>query len=773
MNVKNYKITTKSFDPEKLNFNESIFTISNSYMGLRGIEDECPVGSYAGFFIAGLFDKSESLVPEIVNFPNIVALWFEVDNERFSPDTSHILKYNRELDMYAGTLSRSVVFENVSGKQILVESRRFLSFYDKNCGAINVRVTPLNFSGVVQLVTYFDGSILSSAGSYLYSEKVKHYNLININDQFEQQFASKIKLRDSGITVNFTSLVSSTNRLCQKHRREIYGERVVERIEFDLEQGQMCEINKFFCVCDSRLIKENKLDDVCNAKIDRMKLSGFEDELQKSIAILSQKWQIADVKIQGKDDDDLKLRFNIYQLIGLGSEDSCDFAIGAKGLSTEQYGGHYFWDTETYLLPFYLFANPCVAKNLLKFRYKTLPQAKERASSQGFDGCLWPWQSTADGQEGIRNTVTEDGVIKRREILDQYHIVSDVAFACFRYKQISGDEKFFSELLSSIMVESLRFWRSFIFKQNHRQAAQYHLKNVMGPDEYHPCVDDNYYTNYLTRWVFCAFLAYLKECTAKVRYDIMMRNDLCANDLADFEEIAAKIYLPQNRNGLIEQFDGFFKLSDQNVTMYDHNGLPRYPDQSVGVNLPDAERQDAIQKHAATTQLTKQADVVLLFAVLSNEFDCEIISQAFDYYLSRSLHFSSLSPGTYAVAGAICGRTEDAYNAFKLAVAMDLNDIKAETKTGLHTACHGASYMAVVIGFAGIRPFNEYLEICPKLPAEWDSVQCNVNYRGALIGVKVSKASTSVRLMNNSEVKVKYGNKIYELSGNTEILLSN
>ena len=756
-----FSIVNELVSGERENYWESIFTLSNTCMGMRGIEDEGNSASRPGLYIAGLFNQSECIAPEIVNFPNILPVWLECAGEKISPETCAVKEYRRELDMQRGVLLRSVKLESPGGRICKIESRRFLSFHDINCGAVEYTFTFENYSGPVAVKTVFDACQPSREGSYQYDETVKHYSLIKFNDQYAENFYARIALRDRGTLVDFASFTAVNSPVVQRCRK-IFYEKNVETIQLEAVAGKSVTVTKYFVIGDSRDLTPEALKAAVQTKLERMKRAGFNEELDRSAFVLSRRWENADVVIDGDDEMQRMLRFNIYQLIGLGAEHTSAFAIGAKGLSTEHYGGHYFWDTEIYLLPFYLNTNPAVARNLLEFRFRTLEAALCRAREQGFEGCLWPWQSDELGNEGIRQTVTPDGRILRRDILNQYHLVSDVAYACFHYYNQTGDEYFLRSELMPVIVASMRFWKSFIFRQNAPDAAEYHLRGVMGPDEYHTNVDDNYYTNFLTRYLFEQFFKYMGSASPKQRYDVVRFTGLTETELAQFRRIAEKIYLPPLKSGVIEQFDGYFRRKDLPITQYSELGMPRYPDLSVGAGLADAERQDAIQAHATQTQLIKQADAVLPVYLLLEKFSEAEIKATFAYYDQRTLQCSSLSPGVCAIVGAKAGAVERAYQLFRLGAAMDLHDVKHETETGLHTACHGGTYLGAVAGFAGVQATQEGLEINPHLPAHWKTLQFRIFYQGSLLEVAVTPAKISLQLLRGGRIPVKVNGQFSE-----------
>ena len=756
--MKNSIIECSTFEKDKTNYWESIFTLSNTYMGIRGIEDEKLSGSKPGLYIAGIFNQSEGLNSEIVNFPDIYSVRLKVEGETVSPETATVVDYSRKLDLYEGTLTRKVVLRSTQGYTFQINSKKFLSFSDVNCGAILYSVTSPDYSGPVTLESQFQGDFLTRAGCYDYSEKIKSFHILSINNQYSDNFYSRIKVRDRGYLVDMAShfdLVAPDAAEGRKKNRRIYGENVNESLSFRMEQGLRYKVCKYFVINDSRHTNQEQLKELTLTKLERMKSNGYSEELARSVAQLSLRWDKMDVVIEGDRESDLELRYNLYQLIAVGSEDRNCFSIGAKGLSTEHYGGHYFWDTEIYLLPYFLNTNPAVAKNLLKFRYHTLNAAKCNASKNGFDGCLWPWQSDELGEEGIRLAVLENGVIKRRQILNQYHIVSDVAWACFRFYQQTGDTPFFMKYLMPVIIESLRFWRSFLLQRNDPNESFYRFPGVMGPDEYHISSDDNFYTCYLTKHIFEEFNSFIKSASEKQLYDLETAMAVSDEELNTFRELTDKIFVPEIKDSVIEQFTGYFKLDDLEITKYSELGMPQYPDKNIGAGMEDMERQDAIQEHATRTQLIKQADAILPFCINQNDFPKEVISATYDYYDKRTLQYSSLSPGVCALGGAIAGRTTRAYELFRLGVNMDLQDQKNETATGLHTACHGGAYLAVVEGFAGIKAEADYLSVQPRLPEDWDMITCTLFYLGVRLDIKVSCSKVLISKGSSRAVPLK------------------
>ncbi|AKJ64605.1 glycoside hydrolase family 65 protein [Kiritimatiella glycovorans] len=762
-----WTVNAGGYDPDAAAFRASLFTLSNTRMGLRGAEDEGAAEANPGLYIAGLFDRSEALAPEIVTFPDPLTLRLACGDTRFGPHTCTVHDYRRELDMRGGLLRRSCILKSPDGVRVALESRRFLSFDDPRAAAAELTFTFENYSGPVRVETVFDAYLPSREGGYRYDEQIRHFNLVGFNDPYEEDFHARLALRDRGTHVEFATFLGAETPVLRRERK-IFCEKVAESVELDVTAGRPATVVKYAVVDDARRKDPELLAEDADLVLARMKHAGFDGELARSASALGQKWASADVTIEGDEDAQRLIRYNIFQLLGLGAEDRDDFSIGAKGLSTEHYGGHYFWDTEIFLLPFYLNTAPAVARNILSFRARTLDAACRRAREQGFEGCLWPWQSDELGNEGIRQIVTDDGRALRRDILDQRHIVSDVAWACFRYAEQTGDEAFLRTRLMPLIVESLRFWKSFLSRRQGPDAGAYHIRNVMGPDEYHTGVDDNFHTNFLTKRVFERFFSWWDGAPPKHRDEVRDASGLGDDELDTFRDIASGLHVPRAKDGVIEQFAGYFNLEDLPLKEYSEAGLPRYPDPSVGRGLPDAERQDALQAHATRTRLIKQADAILPMLLEPDAFDGDTVRATFDYYDLRTLQFSSLSPGVCAAVAVRAGRLKRAKALFRLGAAMDLEDIKEETAGGLHTACHGGAYSGVVQGFAGARVTPDGLQIDPRLPEGWKAVAFTLRVRGAEIVVRCAPEEVRVRVRRSPGLRLSSGGVTEWIEGDGE-----
>ena len=492
-----------------MNLYEALFAQANGYFGTRGINEDMPQASRAGTYLAGTFDKSECVSIEWVNLPNPLPFYLLLDGQKVDLRSSKVKSHRRTLDLKHGTIVRETVFQ--TGKNLTrFRSIRFVSRADTNTAAMKIEITPLNYSGEISVMTELDGSTTNAFGSYFPDEKIKHYYLCQINDNFEPQSFMKVKTRDRGQAVGFLTFVEVGVKNFRRIKKVI-GEKLTEEIKLEVKKGKPVEFVKYITVADSRDYPEDKLRSVLEPILARACKKGFDTLLRENNAAWEKAWQQADVEVKTAGNDDKlnsQIRFNIYQLLTNGSEKRADHGIGIKGFTGEMYRGHYFWDTEMYMFPFYLYNFPKMARNLLVFRHSTLPKARENARNRGYKGVLFVWESDNQGNEGINPDINrETGFKRRRETLDQLHINLDVLYALFSYFRATEDTEFMIDYGAEMLIENLRFWASFL-KYN-KDIDRYETINIMGPDEYHANLNNNYYTNYLLGFIIRQSLAFL------------------------------------------------------------------------------------------------------------------------------------------------------------------------------------------------------------------------------------------------------------------------
>lgn len=726
---------------------ETIFTLANGYRGLRGAIEFSKIGE-RGNFIAGVFDKNTSQVTEIVNCQDPLVLNIYVDGEIVDIDNNKLLDFNRRLDMENGILYSNYKVELNSGRIIDIKTERFVSRYNVHRWAAKYTVTPVNFRAKIFIENIIDGTVLNSTFDPTWL--TKHFEVVESVD-LRPGVALKTKTFDNKIEI-----VEATTVVCKDENGNAFktrkftklGERVREVYEMFADEGREYTIYKYGTTYSSRDTKE-ELISVCKNELINFQLDGYENELREHSNVWEKIWDGMDIKIKGDDIAQVGIRFNLFQLASSAYKDDPRVSIAAKALHGEGYKGHVFWDTEIFMLPFFVYTNPDVAKSLLLYRYNTLEGARRNAQLNGYKGAQFPWESADDGSEVTPKWgVDYDGNAVRIWTGDEeYHIGSDIAFAIWEYYRATKDEEFLINYGAEILLDTAKFWNSRL--EYNKVEDRYEISRVIGPDEFHEHVNNNVYTNYLAKWNMRKALEvkdYIKE-RDNVKYDNLC-NQLGISDVdfREWEHKLNKIYIPKAKDGkLIEQFEGYFKLADIPITEYDENGMPVWPDMQ-GKKLHE-------------TQLIKQPDVVMLMLILGEEFDLEEKKINYEYYEKRTMHKSSLSPSMYSIMGLQVGDTQNSYKYFLKTILTDLEDNQGNAGHGLHAASTGGSWQSAVFGFGGFSvDENEIPNFNPWIPDVWEEFTYTINWRGSKVIVTVTNKEVMITSEKPIEVKI-YGNR--------------
>jgi kojibiose phosphorylase len=456
-------------------------------------------------------------------------------------------------------------------------------------------------------------------------------------------------------------------------------------------------------------------------KLEEARDTGYATIMREHREVWSKLWEDCDVRIEGDKRAQRAVRFNLYHLL-IAAPHTERTSIPAKTLSGFGYRGHVFWDTDTFILPFFALTQPEVARRALLYRYHTLDGAREKARQAGYDGAMFAWESATDGREVTPRWVPDrDGLaipILCGEL--EHHISADVAHAVWQYWEASGDDEFMQDFGAEIVLSTAQFWASRVEYNNERE--RYIIRHVIGPDEYHDDVDNNAFTNALARWNLTAGVkvwTWLVECSPKRAEALQSKLGLTEERIKGWNEIADCIEFHYDQEtGLIEQFDGYSSLEDIDLSSLDPRTRSVYD--ILG------------PKRTKESQAIKQPDVLMLLFLLPTEFDERTLRTNWEYYESRTDHRygSSLGPSIQAIMGCKVGKVESAYEHFLRAALVDLEDNRGNTQDGIHAASAGGVWQALALGFGGLRITQEGPCAWPCLPKHWKRLQFSVCYRG-------------------------------------------
>ncbi|WP_404330313.1 glycoside hydrolase family 65 protein [Mesobacillus maritimus] len=770
-NYTNWIVSEVEFSPDTLGKCESIMYLGNGYMGMRSTTEEPYLKETRNLFVSGTFNKfDEEEVTELPNLADITRLDIRVDGERFSLEFGETSEYVRQLNLKTAELTRSFTWTSPKGKALRFHFRRFVSLENLHLIGIKMDVESLTHPVAIS----FDSGInaqMSNSGSQHFHEGERRIFDKRFVQLIQTTIQSKIdivmntahKVAVNGVEVN--------EPVMNMDRRKVW-------LSFDanLDPGDQLTMDKLTTVYTSRdkdfdhpeydlsKLREHSLEDLRTSYEQ-----GYEALFQAHQEAWSQKvWNAYNLEVNSKDNFDmLALRFAMYHLTIMTPAHDERMGIGAKALSGEGYKGHSFWDSEVFILPFFMYANPKVAKSLLKYRYLGLVGARKKAAENGYEGAMYPWEAAwpTDGEVtpvwGAVDIVTGKQTKIWSGFIEQ-HITADIANAVHQYYTITGDHEFMDQYGYEMIFDTAIFWASRLEWNEEKQ--EYHINQVVGPDEYKEHVDNNAFTNHMAHHNMQLAIHYADVLKEENPGRFAELNERLHLDTAypKWQSKSEKLYLPQPREEdlVIPQDDTYLQLKEIDLTKYKNQ-------EKVGSLFNEYNLEQVNQM-----QITKQADVVILQLLLEQAFSAEVKKANFDYYEPRTLHDSSLSLSSHAILANDLKEEELAYSLFKRACEIDLGPSKHSSDHGVHAASIGGIWMSAVLGFAGVRVLDGKLRINPNLPKHWDDMKFTIYWKGQPVNLTITQTSLTVKAENKETIVFEtYGNT-YECQDQIEINLN-
>jgi kojibiose phosphorylase len=739
---------------------ESVFTIGNGYLNIRGSLEELPDGHAGGMYLGGVYDRSEADVEELVKCPmwTDVSVWSE--GEKFSLSTCSLLFHEQVLDMKKGILHRSTTLRNSAGRVLTIESLRLVFMHQVHLGYMLFRITPRNFSAPLRVFSGLNGEVCNRG--FFPEERIKHLQLEKI-ERGRNFMYLEMRTRQQGIRIaeaaSWKLVLPGSARAYPEPR--IYGEKFTSEMTLEVEKGQSYTFEKLAVVrtSDRKTPEENMFSrSICELK--SYIRTGAAAHLADHLQAWGGKWKQADIRIEGDPHAQKALRYNIYQL--LINAPPVSGSIGAKFLSSEGYLGHVFWDTEIFILPFFVYNFPEIARNMLHYRYATLPGAMKNAERNGYRGAKYAWESASTGEDVTPRFASklERTIRLIYTGMEEDHIVSDVIYGVEKYFRVTGDEEFLFECGLEMVFQTARFWASrVVFSE-----GIYEIRRVIGPDEFHEHVDNNAYTNYMVKWhlrLAGMLFTYMSKRHGE-RLDTLCRKlDLTGEEVRQWLSVSRRLKFsidPATR--LVEQFDGYFRLRDHVIEGFDRKGHPKLP---KGVTY----------RNIGSTTLIKQADVLLLMHLFPHAFSQEEKQANFDYYEKRTAHKSSLSHCTHAMMGLSVGKRSRAYHYFMKTALFDLENLHGNTAMGIHAAAVGGAWQTVVYGFGGLSIKSDRLVLTPWLPGKWKRLSFSVRWQDRNIDLSIShdRIDIWIEAPYDSEIPVSIYRKTHKIRTNRKEVL--
>ncbi len=722
-----------------LGVTETLFAVGNGYLGMRGNPEEGRKSHSHGTFVNGFHETWTIRHAEeaygfartgqtIVNVPDAKTMKIYVDDEPLLLTVADLHSYERSLDFRSGMLRRNLVWRTPSGKRVAIRSTRMVSFTERHLALMKIEISMLQGDAPVVIssqvlnrqdgldeyhrrqdgVTGFDPRKSSRfEGRVLQPEK-------NWHSDNRMILGWQTSLSEMTIAVGCDHGIETENKYEELIDTEPDLGKKVFRIE--AKQGKPIVITKAVAYHTSRGVPVRELFDRCRRTLDRVRDNGFEHYEDAQREWLDAYWDTSDVRIANQPEIQQAVRWNIFQL-AQASARSDQSGIPAKGVTGSGYEGHYFWDTEAYVVPFLTHTNPALARNALRFRVNMLPKARERAHELAQLGALFPWR-TINGEEASAYYAAGTA---------QYHIDADVAFAFTKYNDITADTSFMYRDGAMVLVETARLWADLGFWHEGKQRS-FHIHGVTGPDEYTTVVNNNLFTNVMARanlWDAAALMREMQDRDLSAYRRICELLDLDEDEIEEWEACGDHMFIPFDEGLSIHPQDEHFlerELWDLEHTPQDRRPLLLHYHPLVIYRF----------------QVLKQADVVLALFLQGQRFSVESKCRDFEYYDPITTGDSTLSAVVQSIVAAEVGYQEMAMEYFFAGLYVDLGNLHDNTSDGVHIASAGGVWSSLVCGFGGMRDHHGHITFDPRLPEGWTSLGYTLQIRGSRLRVELT-----------------------------------
>lgn len=731
-----WTVVQNEFDARRQHHMETVFTTGNGYFASRGSFEEGYPRDDALTLAHGVFDDVPIAVTELVNLPNWLELRLQFDGQLFRLDQGEILDFHRRLDLQRAIIQRHVRWRAPHGLVVDVSFERFISYSHIHLAGLRLLVTPVNRDTVVEVEAGVDGHVAND--DLLHWEHLAQGHELSDQPAGGHQNGSQ---RNAGQRAGIVWLHSRTRHsaieLCAAASAVAGGTAFHAAncpqhpglgLKQKLAQAQTLQLEKLIAYTTSRDYGDIRSEDL-RGVVERAlaQLGGRTyDELKRAhLHAWESVWSDVDVLIEGDDEAQLAVRFNLFQLQIAAPRDDHRVSIGAKTLSGLGYRGHVFWDTEIFILPFFTYTQPEITRNLLCYRYHTLEGARRKALANGYRGAQYAWESALTGDEVTPTWVPNfagTGLVRIWTGDIEIHITADVAYAVMQYWQTACDDDFMCDYGAEIILDTARFWADRAEEEEVDGERRYSYRDVIGPDEYHEHVDNNVYTNRMAQWhleTADSVWDWLQGAYPQKAKALEEELNLTPEELERWRDVARHIVIHHDRDsGLMLQFEGFFELQEVDWEQYEE----RTQSMQFLLGIEGANR----------SQVIKQADVIMLLCLLGDQYGEKTWQANWDTYMPLTDHQygSSLGPSFHAWAACEIGRPDEAYEHFMLAARADLRDVRGNAGHGIHAASAGGVWQAIVFGFAGLQLGDDGYDLTPRLPSHWRRVQFKFRHCG-------------------------------------------
>ena len=784
-----WKLTYKGFDPEQEPLREALCTLSNGYFATRGAAEESVADGthYPGTYLAGGYNRLKSDIAErvienedLVNWPNWLCLTFKVEgeNEWFRPEQTKILHYEQTLDLKKGLLKREMRISDDAKRETSLTSIRAVSMDNPHFAMIAWHLKAENWSGRIVLRTSLDGAVKNEGVERYKKLSSKHLNIIEKGKSGEDSIYLLAQTSQSHLYMAQASrcqIFQDNAQLTIERSTIEEDERIIQDLSFEIQQHKHVEIEKIVALYSSA---DHAIAEALTEARDTLNLAARFDVLLNDHQRAWEKiWNRFNLEINARGNTQMLLRLHIFHLLQTCSMHMIDLDVGvpARGWHGEAYRGHIFWD-ELFILPFFNLHMSDLTKALLLYRYRRLRKAREAAKAIGLTGAMFPWQSGSNGREEnqVLHLNPQSGKWVSDDTYLQRHVNVAIAYNIWQYYVVTEDLHFMRFYGAEMFLEIALFLSSITTFNNSKQ--RFEIKGVVGPDEFHtaypgaetPGINNNAYTNLMAVWVFIHALKVLKLLDDFRRKEFLEKLSITDEDLARWDEISRKMFIPFHEKTIISQFEGYENLQELDWEHYrkQYGNIKRLD------RILDAEG-DSVNRY----KVSKQADVLMLFYLFSAEklsdifqrlgyaFNPATIPDNIQYYIKRTSDGSTLSRIVRSWVEARLDR-ECSWHCFEEALNSDFKDVQGGTTSeGIHLGSMGGTVDIIQRCFTGIEMRDNVLWFNPALPAELNSMKFRISFRGHWLNFYTDRQQCKIILEDGvtDTVKIGFIDQIYEL----------
>ncbi|HKL41545.1 MAG TPA: family 65 glycosyl hydrolase domain-containing protein [Clostridia bacterium] len=738
-----WKIIQDGFNKEDNEVYESLMSIGNGHMGMRGnLEEKFSGKSLKGTYVAGVYYPDKTRVgwwkngyPEyfakVLNSTDLIGINLTIDGTLIDLNVHEPIEFYRELDMKKGVLNRYYTLD-ISNKQFKIKVSRFTSMQAIELGALQYSIESLGHEANIKLESYLNGNVRNEDANY--------------NDFFWEHIHTEnnfITLKTKKLDFKVTSGMG--NSINKPIEPSVISEDLFTRqsFEYTLSPNETLCLEKYFTVTTNRDYSDDKILEQAKKNIALAKEKGFDNLLDGHEKAWDKIWTNSDIIIEGDDLAQQGIRFNIFQLMQTYHGHDPRLNIGPKGFTGEKYGGSTYWDTEAYCLPFYLStSDKKVPKSLLEYRYNHLEKAIENAGKLGLKGALYP-MVTMNGEE-----CHNEWEITFEEI----HRNGAIAYAIYNYINYTGEKEYLITKGLEVLMQISRFWADRVHYSKNKQ--QYVMHGVTGPNEYENNVNNNWYTSKIAIWTLeytLESMNYVELIDSKRYLELIDKIGFDPKETKKWLDIIENMYLgyDEERNIFLQQ-DGFLDKEQILVKDIPKEELPLVKNWSWDMIL--------------RSPFIKQADVLQGMFLFEDEFTLEELKSNFDYYEPRTVHESSLSPCIYSIIAGGVGYEKKAYELYLRTSRLDLEDYNADTDEGLHITSMAGTWMSIIYGFGKFRVKNNKIHLEPFIPREWKAYEFKILFREHLLAIRVSNNEVKIVLEKGDNLAIVIADKEYTLT---------